>query len=80
MKRTVTQFDLNRPQLQSGTEARLNPKDINQVKQQLLEELVELEKQRNMLDSDAKSIDFSMTQIYEEMIQSRRVYFNRLTR
>ncbi|KKK63308.1 hypothetical protein LCGC14_2995620, partial [marine sediment metagenome] len=50
------------------------------VKEKLLEELVELEKQMEVLESQNAFTDFSMMQTYKEMIHSRKSFFNELNR
>ena len=78
MKHTVSTFDLNRPSAKTQTESGLGLCDTSEVKKRLLQELVELEKQRDELESQTDFVDFSMMQTYQEMIHSRRVQMNQL--
>lgn len=56
--------------------AKLN--DNNDVKERLLKEMLELDNQRNILESSDHAVDFSMLQTYKEMIQSRRALLEQL--
>ena len=71
---------LNRPQTKEETSSGLSLQNTSKVKEQLLKELVELEKQAEVLKQGEHGVDFSMLQTYKEMIQSRQSYFNQLTR
>lgn len=50
------------------------------LKERLLREMLELDKQRQQLEIGAETVDFSMAQIYKEMIQSRRILLDQLSR
>ena len=80
MKKTIGSLDLNRPQprYESAGGARL--RNTEAMKEKLLAELVELEKQMEQMKTDADSVDFSMMQTYKEMIHSRKLFFNELNR
>lgn len=78
MSNAIASLDLNRPQCKRQTLGGVPLRNTELVKQQLLAELVELEKQMEVLKSDANRVDFSMIQTYKEMIHSRRQFFNEL--
>ena len=80
MKKAIGSLDLNRPQLrqESSGGARLN--NTKCLKEKLLTELVELEKQMENMKSTSGEVDFSMMQTYKEMIHSRKALFNELSR
>ena len=78
MKKAIGDLDLNRPELRHETAGGVALQNTESVKEQLLEELVELEKQMEVLEAQAATVDFSMLQTYKEMIHSRRVFFNEL--
>ncbi len=61
---------------------KLNSKlhNTNELKERLLKEMLELDKQRQNLEIGAQSVDFSMVQTYKEMIQSRRILLDQLSR
>mgnify|MGYP000268265407 CR=1 FL=1 len=80
MKQAIGSLDLNRPQSRYETAGGVSLQNIKPVKDQLLEELVELEKQMRILEAGASAIDFSMLQTYKEMIHSRKAFFNELNR
>ena len=72
------ELDLHRPQGRADLGIpRLS--NVAAVKQQLLQEIIELQRQ---LDSTSASggVDFSLIQTYREMIHSRRALFNQLER
>ena len=50
------------------------------LKERLLDELVELDKQLEVLSIQGDHIDFSMMQTYKEMIHGRKTLFNKLNR
>ncbi len=58
--------------------ASMNVHSTNALKEKLVKEMLELDKQRQQLDIDEGKMDFSMVQTYKEMIQSRRVMLNQL--
>jgi hypothetical protein len=78
MKKAIGSLDINRPRSRNETSGGLGLQNTGQVKERLLEELVELEKQLEVLNSDSSKVDFSMLQTYKEMIHSRKVLFNQL--
>jgi hypothetical protein len=78
MKKAIGCLDLNRPELRHETAGGVALQNTKSVKDKLLEELVELEKQMEVLEAGAVTVDFSMLQTYKEMIHSRRVFFNEL--
>ena len=61
--------------------SKLNSKlaNTNELKEQLLKEMLELDKQRQNLDIN-EGVDFAMAQTYKEMIQSRRILLDQLNR
>ncbi len=52
----------------------------NALKERLIKEMLELDQQKQQLEIGARSVDFSMMQTYKEMIQSRRMLLDQLTR
>lgn len=80
MANAIVSLDLNRPQYKAQTLGGVSLHNTDLVKQQLLKELVELEKQMDVLKSSGDAVDFSMIQTYKEMIHSRRQFFNELNR
>ena len=80
MKKTTECLDLYRPALRHETTGGVALRSTGAVKEKLLQELVALEKQMDLLEDRAATIDFSMLQTYKEMIHSRRVFFNQLHR
>ncbi|MCP3907572.1 MAG: hypothetical protein GY712_06100 [Oceanicoccus sp.] len=78
MKKAIGYLDLNRPELRHETAGGVALQNTDSVKEKLLQELVELEKQMEALEARAATVDFSMLQTYKEMIHSRRVFFNEL--
>lgn len=80
MANAIVSLDLNRPQYKAQTLSGVPLHNTDLVKQQLLQELVELEKQMDALKSGGDAVDFSMIQTYKEMIHSRRQFFNELNR
>lgn len=50
----------------------------NQLKQHLIKEMLELDKQKQALEASNSQVDFSMMQTYKEMIQSRRVLLEQI--
>lgn len=79
-KTVIGSLDLNRPEHTGETAGGARLQDTTQVKEQLLAELVELEKRMEVLEGASNSVDFSMIQTYKEMIHSRKVLFNELNR
>lgn len=67
-----------KPHFRETAASGLRWQDTTLVKQQLLSELVELQKQSDLLQ-EGSTIDFSMLQTYREMIHSRRRYFDQLS-
>lgn len=55
-----------------------NLNDTNALKEKLMREMLELDKQRAALETGAFKHDFSMVQTYREMIHSRRVLLDQL--
>jgi hypothetical protein len=78
MKNVIGTLDLNRPASKHETAGGVRLQNIESVKEQLLAELVELEKQMEVLQSTQGATDFSMMQTYKEMIHSRKAFFNEL--
>ena len=80
MKKAIGTLDLNRPQRKSETPNGVRLENTDSIKEKLLAELVELEKQMESMKNNADSVDFSMMQTYKEMIYSRKALFNELNR
>jgi hypothetical protein len=80
MSKSIGSLDLNRPQSRHETAGGVGLHNTKGVKEKLLLELVELEKQKQRLESQHAEIDFSMLQTYKEMIHSRKMFFNELNR
>lgn len=78
MSSSLDLLSLNRPQPKYETAGGASLQDTTLVKQKLLEELVELEQQKQKLELQGSRMDFSMLQTYKEMIHGRRVMFNEL--
>ncbi len=78
MDKAIGSLDLNRPELKHETAGGARLQNTNVLKERLLEELVELDKQLEILSLQGENIDFSMMQTYKEMIHSRKVLFNKL--
>lgn len=73
------ELDLHRPQARSDLGVpRLS--NVSAVKQQLLQEIIELQRQLDGTGSAPGGVDFSLIQTYREMIHSRRALFNQLER
>ncbi len=49
----------------------------NELKQHLIREMLELDKQKQALEAGSH-VDFSMMQTYKEMIQSRRILLEQI--
>lgn len=54
--------------------------NTNALKEQLLREMLELDKQRQQLELEGDAVNFAMLQSYREMIQTRRIMLDRLNR
>lgn len=80
MKKAIGYLDLNRPQSKHETSGGVGLQNTVQVKERLLGELVELQKQMEVLEAKEGEVDFSMLQTYKEMIHSRKSLFNELNR
>lgn len=82
MKKVVDylELELNRPEIRHGILGSVALQNTKSVKEKLLQELVELEKQMEVVEAKITTIDFSILQTYKEMIHSRRVFFNELNR
>lgn len=80
MKTVIGSLDLNKPQSTHATAGGVPLHNTMLVKEKLLEELVELEKQKKHLEQKNCAVDFSMLQTYKEMIHSRRLFFKELNR
>ncbi len=79
MNKAIGSLDLNRPTSRHETSGGVRLQNTELLKEKLLEELVELDKQMEILQSESNQVDFSMLQTYKEMIHSRRVLFNQLS-
>lgn len=79
MTKTMEWIALNRPEPKEETSSGVSLQNTSSVKEQLLKELIELEKQSEMLRTDQHHVDFSMIQTYREMIHSRESFFNELS-
>ena len=79
MRRAIGSLDINRPQLRHETLGGVSLQNTSKVKEKLLQELLELEKQMELLKSESGKVDFSMMQTYKEMIHSRKTLFNELS-
>jgi hypothetical protein len=80
MEKAIGSLDLNRPQPKQETASGARLEDTSVLKERLLEELVELDKQLEILTAQGDHVDFSMIQTYKEMIHSRKTLFNALNR
>lgn len=80
MKKAIGSLDLNRPESRHETQGGAKLQNTESVKEKLLTELVELEKQMENMKSETGSVDFSMMQTYKEMIHCRKALFNELSR
>lgn len=80
MKKAIGTLDLNRPQPRQETSGGARLHNTESVKEKLLAELVELEKQMEQMEANSETTDFSMLQTYKEMIHSRKSFFNELNR
>lgn len=78
MNHTIGSLNLNRPRPKQETSGGTALHNTGSVKVQLLEELVELEKQMETLKQGAPAVNFSMIQTYKEMIHSRKLFFNEI--
>jgi hypothetical protein len=79
-KVTVGGLDLHRPSPRRESFTDLRLRNIDAVKQKLLEEMVELECQMEKLKGSSKLVDLSLVQTYREMLRSRKAFFNQLNR
>jgi hypothetical protein len=73
-------LDLQRPQSQRDTVGGIKLQNVQAVKSQLLEEIIELETKLDKIKGSGDPIDLSLIQTYREMIHSRRAFFNELNR
>ena len=80
MDRAIGSLDLNRPESKKETPGGARLQNTMLLKERLLEELVELDKQLEVLSNQEDHVDFSMLQTYKEMIHSRKTLFNKLNR
>ena len=80
MDKAIGSLDLNRPESKQETPGGARLQNTALLKGRLLEELVELDKQLEVLSKQEDHIDFSMMQTYKEMIHSRKTLFNKLNR
>ncbi|HUH38885.1 MAG TPA: hypothetical protein VL027_13160 [Spongiibacteraceae bacterium] len=80
MKNSVDTLSLNRPPSRWETLAGVRLQNTEPVKEQLLQELIELESQLAHLKDANGRHDFSLVQTYRDMIHSRRVMFHQLNR
>ena len=80
MSSSLDLLSLNRPQPTYETVNGNALQNTTLIRQKLLEELVELERQKQKLELQNSQMDFSMLQTYKEMIHSRRIMFNELNR
>lgn len=79
MNSAIGSLNLNRPQPKNETSSGLGLCNTARLKHQLLGEMVELDKQLELLKCPFGSVDFSMMQTYREMIHSRKILFNDLS-
>lgn len=80
MEKAIGSLDLNRPQSKQETAGGARLQNTSLLKERLLEELVELDKQMEILTGRGDHVDFSMIQTYKEMIHSRKSLFIKLNR
>ena len=80
MEKAIGSLDLNRPESKHETPGGARLQNTALLKERLLEELVELDKQLEVLSKQEDHIDFSMMQTYKEMIHSRKTLFIKLNR
>ena len=80
MDKAIGSLDLNRPESKQETPGGARLQNTALLKGRLLEELVELDKQLEVLSKQEDHIDFSMMQTYKEMIHSRKTLFIKLNR
>jgi len=73
-------LDLHRPPSRRENLAGVRLRNIQAVKEKLLEEMIELESQMEKLKGSGDPISLSLIQTYREMIHSRRAFFNELNR
>ena len=78
MDRAIGMLNLDKAGNPAHTHGGMSLQNTSELKEKLLEELVELEKQMDVL-SVGQSVDFSMMQTYKEMIHSRQAFFNELS-
>ena len=80
MKKVVDylELELSRQEIRHGILGSVALQNTKSVKEKLLQELVELEKQMEVVEAKITTIDFSILQTYKEMIHSRCVFFNEL--
>lgn len=50
----------------------------NELKENLIREMLELDKLKQKMELDGKPVDFSLRQTYKEMIQSRRILLEQI--
>lgn len=50
----------------------------NELKEQLIKEMLELDQLKQALENESATVDFSMRQTYKEMIQSRRALLEQI--
>lgn len=80
MEKSITTLDLNRPQWQAPCCEGLPLQNTSGLKEKLLGEIALLDQQMSELEFVSGSTDFSMQQTCREMIHSRKLLYNQLTR
>lgn len=63
-------------------DGKLNSKlgNINEIKECLMREMLEIDKKRQSFETNSDTMDFAMAQTCKEMIQNRRILLEKLSR
>lgn len=79
-RKGVCKLNLHRPPSRRESLAGVRLQNVDAVKQKLIEEMVELERQMDKLKGSSSLVDLSLVQTYREMLRSRRAFFDQLNR
>jgi hypothetical protein len=79
-KQPLDELNIQRPQTRRETHGAPRLQNVQAMKQQLLEEIIELESKMGQLKGSGDPIDLSLIQTYREMIHGRRKFFAELDR
>ena len=78
MLETPQKLRSTRPRKTQQFHSHMSMSETHALKEKLIREMLDLDKQRENLEIGASQMDFSMVQTYKEMIHSRRMLLNQL--